>query len=196
MASLPAEFTFDADAHVYRVGGVRWPSVTEILEPLQLLDGIPKHVLEAAAKFGTNVHAACHLHNLGILDERTLDPHLQPYINAWHKFLHDTGARVVASEMRVAHQRLRYAGTLDTICLIGKHRTLVDIKSTAEIPRTTGPQTAAYAEAVGEPRIYRRVVQLKADGTYRCEPLNDRADWNLFLSVLNVHNWRTRYAAA
>jgi hypothetical protein len=55
-----------------------------------------------------------------------------------------------------------------------------------------GPQTAAYAEALGEPRIKRRVVQLRRDGTYRTERLTDRADWNLFLSALNIYQWRNR----
>lgn len=194
MALLPADLTFDAEAHAYYVGGARWPSVTQVLDPLQELDGIPRHVLEAAARFGTNVHQACHLHNLGILDEAQLDPALRPYVIAWQTFLTQTGARVVASEMRLAHERLRYAGTLDTICLIDGRRTLVDIKSTADIPRTAGPQTAAYAEALGEPRIPRRVVQLRKDGSYRSKSLTDRADWNLFLSALNIHNWRHRNA--
>lgn len=194
MALLPADLTFDAEAHAYHVGGVRWPSVTQVLDPLQELDGIPRAVLEAAARFGTNVHAACHLLNVGALDMAALDPALAPYVVAWEKFLTDTGAKVIASEMRVAHARLRYAGTLDTICLIKGYRELVDIKSTAAIPRTAGPQTAAYAEAINEPRIRRRVVQLRKDGTYRSQPLTDRTDWNLFLSALNIHQWRHRNA--
>lgn len=192
---LPADFQFDPAAHVYTVGGQRWPSVTQILDPLQELDGIPRAVLEAAAAFGTNVHAACHLHNLGILDESALDDALRPYVQAWKQFLADTGARIIASEYRVAHAKLRYAGTLDNIGLIAKQRELIDIKSTAEIPRIVGPQTSAYAEAIGEPRIRRRVVQLRADGTYRSERLTDRRDWNLFLSALNIHQWRHPHAA-
>jgi hypothetical protein len=132
--------------------------------------------------------------NVGALDIDALDPALAPYVAAWSKFLADTSAKVIASEMRVAHTRLRYAGTLDTICLIRGARELVDIKSTAAIPRTVGPQTAAYAEAIDEPRIRRRVVQLRKDGTYRSKPLTDPADWNLFLSALNIHNWRYRNA--
>lgn len=192
MASLAADIQFDADRHEYRVAGTRWPGVTQILQPLQELEGIPRPVLEAAAAFGRNVHAACHLHNLGILDEDTLDAALLPYVQAWRLFLRDTGAIVVASELMVAHPRLQYCGTLDTICLIRGKRELVDIKSTAVMPRTVGAQTAAYAEAY-EPGIRRRAVQLKPDGTYRSEVLTARADLNLFLSALNV--WRFLNAA-
>jgi len=182
-----ADLQFDAELHEYRVGGIRWPGVTQVLEPLQQLEGIPLHILQAAAAFGRNVHAACHLHNLGILDEAQLDPALRPYVHAWQQFLRDTGAAVIESEKRVCHPRLRYAGTIDTKCIIARRRELVDIKSTAVMPRTVGAQTAAYAEA-DEPGIRRRVVLLKPDGTYDARVLKERADFHLFLSALNV--WR------
>jgi len=186
---------FDEASHTYRLGGVRLPSVTQVLDPLQELDGIPRHILEAAAAFGTNVHAACHLWNQGVLDEEQLDPALLPYLTAWRKFLDDVTGVVVGSEVRVVNRQLRYAGTLDSLVRIKGVHELVDIKATAAIPRTVGPQTAAYAHALGEPRIKRRVVQLRGDGTYRTERLTDSSDWNLFLSALNVHNWRHPHAA-
>lgn len=189
---LAVDLQFDEASHTYRVSGEVWPSVTQVLDPLQMLEGIPRDILEAAAAFGTNVHAACHLDNMGALDEARLDERLRPYVEAWRKFQADTGAVILSSEQRVVHTRLRYAGTLDTICTIGSSRELVDIKSTAAIPRTVGPQTAAYAEALGEPRIKRRVVQLRRDGTYRTERLTGRSDFNLFLSALNVHNFLNR----
>jgi hypothetical protein len=188
-----ADLQFDAESHTYRVGGQVWPSVTQILEPLQLLDGIPPHILEAAAKFGTHVHQACHLDNLGVLDWHTLDVALVPYVEAWRKFQADTRAVIVASEIRVANQKHRYCGTLDTLTRIAGVRELTDIKSTAAIPFTVGPQTIAYAQAIDEPRIRRRVVQLRGDGTYRSERLTESTDWHNFLSVLNVHNWRSKH---
>jgi hypothetical protein len=190
---VAANLHFDAASHTYRVGGEVWPSVTQILDPIQLLDDIPRHVLEAAAQFGTHVHQACHLDNQGILDEAALDPALLPYVQAWRAFLADTNAVVIASELRVVNERLRYCGTLDTIARIRGAHELVDIKATAAIPATVGPQTIAYAEALGEPRIRRRVVQLRGDGTYRSKRLNDSTDWSMFLSVLNVHNWRAKH---
>lgn len=192
---MAPDLHFDEASHTYRLGGVRLPSVTQVLDPLQELDGIPRHILEAAAAFGTNVHAACHLWNQGVLDEEQLDPALLPYLTAWRKFLDDVTGVVVGSEVRVVNRQLRYAGTLDSLVRIKGVHELVDIKATAAIPRTVGPQTAAYAHALGEPRIKRRVVQLRGDGTYRTERLTDSSDWNLFLSALNVHNWRHPHAA-
>ena len=192
MACAAPDLTFDAASHTYRLGGVRMPSVTQILDPLQELDGIPRHILEAAAAFGTNVHLACHLLNQGVLDEDALDPALVPYLTGWRTFLSDVSGVVIGSEVRVINRQLRYAGTLDSLVRIKGVTELVDIKATAAIPRTVGPQTAAYAQALGEPRIKRRVVQLRRDGTYSTERLNESTDWNLFLSALNVHNWRHR----
>lgn len=189
-----ADLHFDAEFHEYRVGGQRWPSVTDVLQPLQELDGIPRATLEAARVFGDHVHRACHLFNVGQLDEGALDPHLVPYLNAWRKLLNETGATVVASERRVVHRKLRYAGTLDAAVTMRKKRYLVDIKATATVPRTVGPQTAAYREAYAQERLLlqpkRFCAHLRADGTYRLVELNDPRDWSIFLSALNLWNWR------
>lgn len=190
--STPAELAFDAERHEYRVLGQRWPSVTEILEPLQMFDGIPLETLRAAAAFGTNVHAACHLYNQGALNIATLDPALTNYVRAWQAFLSDTGAVVIASEQRVMHQSLRYAGTLDAIVRWKGRQALIDIKTGASVPRTVGPQTAAYRHALGDLRKPRYCVHLKPDATYRVHKLDDLADWQIFLSARNIHNWRNR----
>jgi hypothetical protein len=145
---------------------------------------------------------ACDLFDRGVLDEPALDPHLAPYLAAWKIFLKDTGARVVATEVRVAHEQQRYAGTLDKIVewVPRKRSTLsqIDIKSGA-VPRTVGPQTAAYAAAVDSmrpdwwrPGMDRYALQLRPDATYRLHKLNDPRDFHIFVSALNLHRWRTQ----
>lgn len=185
-----ADLQFDAATHTYRVAGERWPSVTQVLDQLDVLARIPQHLLDAAAAFGTAVHDACHLDDLGILNWELLDPHLKPYVQGWRKFQLDTGAKIVAAEQMVVHRRLRYCGKLDRRCRISGVDELVEIKSTAVMPETVGAQTAAYVEALGMPKLRRRAVQLLPDGTYRSQVLKSPADWNLFLSCLNVHQWR------
>ena len=192
---LAADLQFDAETHRYTVGSERLPSVTEVLDPLLELDGIPKHVLKAAAEFGTHVHMATDLFDKGVLDEPALDPHLAPYLAAWKIFLRDTRAVVDASEVRVVHAKLRYAGTFDKAVHWKKRgvlRTaLIDIKS-GEVPRTVGPQTAAYAEAHPFKFAERYCLQLRGDATYRLTRLTDPTDWSIFLSALNLHRWRTK----
>lgn len=192
-----ADLTFDPTLHEYRMRGERWPSVTEVLEPLLQLEGIPKAMLRAAADFGSNVHAACHLSNVGNLDWDSLDEELRPYVNAWRKFVTETGAVVLASELRIAHPKIKYAGTLDAIVRWKGRQHVLDIKTSFSVPRTTAYQTAAYYEAV---RLTGRLVtptrycvHLRADATYRLLKLDNRSDFNSFISCLNF--WRLLNAA-
>lgn len=194
------EMSFDEASHTYRVGGSVWPSVSAILEPLNQLDGIPPEILRRAAEFGTNVHLACHLINTGRLDRASLDDALAPYVAAWDRCLFESGAVVVASEVRVLHPTLKYAGTMDTaIRLTRRTRSAVhalDIKTSATVPRTCALQTAAYREAYVRVRPdlskTRYCCHLRGDGTYRLIPYESPGDWNTFVSALNVYRWRAK----
>jgi hypothetical protein len=194
--------TFDEPTHTYRVGDVVLPSVTQVLDPLQQLDGIPPDVLARAAKFGTHVHKACHLANQGRLLWDRLDPHLKPYVDGWQKFQAESCAVVVASEVRCWHRAMHYAGTCDAIVRFRKRGKTgaafaLDIKTAIAVPRTVGPQTAAYADALRYDLEYpiartRYCVQLRGDGTYRLVPLTQAGDLHVFRSALNLHRWRTQ----
>lgn len=192
---------FDPVEHVYSVNGERWPSVTQIIEPMLELDGIPNHVLQAAAQFGTHVHQACHLFNVGRLDEQDLDEPLRPYLEGWKRFRKDTGAVILESERLVYDYALRVAGTLDCIANFpGKSiNKVVDIKTGSSVPWTVGMQTAAYAQmrkqelceyTISKERL---CCQLLPDSTYRIQTLKNTSDWNDFVSCVNVHNLRKRH---
>src|SRR5580698_1030198 len=98
---------FDAEHHIYRYDGRIVPGVTSVLEPLQMLQGVPWAVLEAAREFGQHVHLACHLWNQGILDVAALDPALIPYLRDWQLFIKETGFEVKQSETPVYHAQLK-----------------------------------------------------------------------------------------
>lgn len=185
--------TFEPDAHRYRLHGVELPSVTQVLSPYSGLEFVDPVVLRAAADFGNHVHAAVHLHNEERLDWSALDPALMPYVQAWQRFLDDTGAVVLRSEQRVVSARFGYAGTLDTLLAWGPRDVLTDVKSTSGVPRTVGPQTAAYAEAWRE-MTGRRVrdrycVHLKPDARYALHKLDNPRDWSVFQAALTIHQW-------
>lgn len=196
------ELTFDGFLHEYRFAGVRVPSVTQVLDPLLELWRVPAPVLQAAAAFGTNVHLACHLWNLGQLDPASLDAPLVPYLTGWQRFVAATGFRLSMSEPKVYHAKLRYAGGPDVVGVLPrKGRTdqlaLIDLKS-GLVPFTVGPQTAAYAAALEEQfdlKVARRVcVQLTAEEPfYRVVPLTDPGDFSMFVSALNCHNFKEKY---
>lgn len=191
-----AAVEFDAAQHAYTLNGRRVPSVTQVLAPLQDFSRVPRDVLEAARVFGQHVHAACDLHNRGELDWSNLDPALVPYLEAWRRFLADSGVIVIASEMRVVHEALGYAGSPDCVLAWGERVVIPDIKSTALVPPTVGAQTAAYARAYQamhegkEPGRY--CIHLLPDGSYKAYPRRDPADWSLFVSCLNIFKWKER----
>ncbi len=190
---MPSELTRDA-GHVYRLDGRVVPGVTQVLNLVSELDGIPRAVLAAAAEFGQHVHQATDLFDRGTLDIETLDPKLAPYLAAWQKFLADSRVVIVSSESFVHHPALGYAGQRDRRVLFPESKLphTLDIKTSALMPRTVGPQTAAYRECDLhrglESSPVRYCVHLKADATYRLHRLTDRADFSIFVSCLNI--WR------
>jgi hypothetical protein len=193
---------FQKDGHVYLLDGRRVPSVTQILQILEDLSGIPPDVLEAARLLGQNVHEAVALDVRRRLDWAVLDSHLLPYLTGWRNFLDDTKFIVIASEYRVAHSLYKYAGTLDLkgrFPATPRHTAVVDIKS-GIAPRTVGAQTAAYDAADcamhGTKPSDRYCLQLGPDFPrgYNLHPLKDPKDFSDFVSALNVMRFR-RHAA-
>lgn len=190
-----AEIVFDEARHEYLVGGRLVPSVTQVLSILQDFGAVPADVLAAAAEFGTHVHQACALDNDGRLDEASLDPSLAPYLEQWRRFMAESGAFVRASELRVYHSGLRYAGTLDVLADWNGQLCIIDIK-TGQVPRTVGAQTEAYrmayqSQECGVVPRRRYCVQLTADA-YKVHPLTNPADWSLFQSALNCYRFKNQ----
>jgi hypothetical protein len=184
---------FDPDRHEYFVGDERYPSVTEVLEPEQQLDGIPPDVLERARIMGNHVHEACALLAYNRLDWATLDPLLVPRVQAARAFLKDTALTVLRVEYRMADPQLKVAGTLDLYGVLDRKTWVLDFKSGAK-SRTWGLQLAAYDHLFrrnfgGRP-LKRGAVQLREDGSYRLIPYEDPRDWSLFTSALNLWHWR------
>lgn len=187
---------FDAESHTYRFNGQLVPGVTTILKPITDFSAVPPQVLAAAAQFGTAVHLACELDDLGELDESQLDPALVPYLYGWRKFSVDHAVQWSLIEAAVYHPTFRYAGTLDRFGLVDGLNTVVDIKSSAQLYPSVGPQLSAYANALppGTTAVKRMAVQLKADGTYTAKEYSDPTDWPLFCSLLTVRTWCARHS--
>jgi hypothetical protein len=196
--------SFEEQEHVYQWDGKVVPSVTQILTPINNLDGIPPHILEHARERGVAVHKACELFDFGQLDESTLDPVLVPYLEAWKMFLHTWGAEVELAEHRMFHQGKSYAGTVDRIIRAKKkarrfeRRYLADIKATFAHVESVGPQTAGYLdmwnhEYPDETISNRLSIRLKNDGKFEAVPLKDRSDLRTFQSCHAVWKWRNSH---
>jgi hypothetical protein len=187
--------TFDEPTHTYRFGGALVPGVTTILRPLSNFDGIPVEVLERKRDLGQRVHYACQLSDEDDLEESSVELDVEPYLVAWRKFLAESGALVLHNEQQVYEPTLRYAGTLDNVLGLNGAKWLVDKKTSIATPISAGPQTAAYLRALNDPSVTRRAaVRLRADGTYRFDPLSGADDWSAFLSCLTLHRFKESHA--
>lgn len=189
---------FDPQSHTYTLHGAKVPSVTQVIdEQLNDWSGVPLEALETARIFGGHVHEACHLLVRGELDWSSLDPALVPYIEAAQRFLEESGLTVLNAELPLASSKLKFAGTLDIRGMWRNSVAILDWKSTAAMPRSVGPQTAAYehlyAEHFGGRPCKRYCVQLNPalPNGYKVHALTNSADWHIFLSALNC--WRFKH---
>lgn len=183
---------FDQATHAYSIQGVRVPSVTQILEDTGIVDFsfIPRETREMALHRGSMVHLACQLYDERDLADGSVDQAIVPYLNAWKRFLVESGFVIEEIEQRGFNERFRYAGTADRIGRLNGMPTIVDIK-TNQIPNAIRLQLAAYCEFRRFPTtIGRAGVELHADETYRLVTIpvkQHTQDFNDFCCALRVY---------
>lgn len=189
---MPAVLQFDEAQHRYSIGERPLISVTQALTEGGLID--TRWFSEEAALRGTYVHQAILMHVEGDLAEESLDPVLRPFYDAYRSFVAASGFVVEACEERLYDETLGYAGTLDLRghfprpALRSRYVDVIDIK-TGHIPSWVGYQTAAYCRLLPRelpPVRWRWALNLRADGTYKLEPLEKRTDESVFLAALTV----------
>jgi hypothetical protein len=184
--------TFDEVAHRYAIGERELLSVTRVLDEADLVDKIGWS--DAVRTRGTFLHAAIVLFHDNDLDVVSLDPILAPYLNAYVKFLAESGFIADAIEEQVWSESLRVAGTLDLRgrfpCDLPAMTNVVDVK-TGDVPDHVGYQVAGYAFLLPKyptcPPIRKRwALNLRGDGTYRLIPLTNPHDEAVFLAALTL----------
>ncbi len=193
---------FDSKLHEYSKDGLKVPGVTKVLQAAGLIDfsKVPQDILTRALKFGTAVHKATELHDKGRLDPVSVDPAIEPYLNAWFKFLDDTGFIIdhACIEEKVYSEKYRYAGKYDRVGILYDKRAVIDISTSVDFSDAKALQTAAYKEAYDEGKSIkekikqREIVLLKGDGTYALAPEEffQKSDFSVFLAALTLYNWK------
>lgn len=173
------------------------PRVTQVLREVGLIDfsNVRQDVMERAQLFGTAVHKATELDDLGTLNMEILSKPLLPYLEAWRKFRKDYNLKFVRDEIEqhLVSTKWNFQGTPDRIARADN--ILVDIKTSAAVYPSVAIQCAAYAilaEENGTKIKKRFCIQLK-EGTYSVTPYNDISDKTIFLSALNIYNWRKKH---
>lgn len=123
--------TFDEAKHEYRFGGEVIPGVSTLCDLIlgRPYKDVPKHILETAANFGTDVHLAIELYNEhGIVKD--LPPAQEHCLSEWIKLKEKHGVQIIESEKIVHHNGL-FAGTLDARALMKNKRYIVDYKTSS-----------------------------------------------------------------
>lgn len=201
MLNAAQAFRFDPILHRYTLDGVPLPSTTELIKWMNRYAGVPEEVLEHKRELGDAVHLATALHDQNVLDPTSIDDVVSPFLRAWIGFRHDTGFTPTFVETPIYSPKYLYVTTPDRAGHFGdKNRLCVlEIKTTATILPSCGPQTAAQKQALVESAVLtgfadRFTVRLCPDETppYRLVRHKDPNDLSVFLSSLNMHNWRIR----
>lgn len=188
------ELVFEEEGHIYRLNGFEIPSVSAVMEPLSAAryKGISQLTLDQAAARGTAVHSAIEDYIKFEIEDYPAE--YEGYFAGFLEWMGKTGAVPVASEMRIYHKIMRYAGTVDLLATINGELTLVDFKTTQTINSSAGIQLAAYEHALETHGIevrHKHILRLKKDGGYEARefPAKDIKSWQVFAALKTVYDY-------
>lgn len=183
---------FDAERHAYLLDGRVIPSVTQILAAEGIIDG--QWYTEEGRRRGDHVHLALRYLDEGRLDEDSVTDEVRPYLEAWGRFLSETGFICLQIERPFVCEALGYAGTPDRVGWMdgGKILSVIDIKTGSPEP-WHALQTAAYAVGIGKRMAKRWSVYLRNDGNYRLVQYQDIDDINAWIGLVSIRNWKQKH---
>lgn len=180
--------TFDEENHEYFLDGKAIPSVTYLMQEVGLIDVSKFPDIEYYRERGKAIHKATELWDKGTLDEESVDERVAPYLDAYKRFLGETGFKSDKTEFAGFNESLWFAGMLDKIGDLCGSKAILDIKSNAVAP-WTGIQLAGYNLIHGGGHL-RFGLALKNDGTYRLKRFSDYSDHRVFESAAIIYNWK------
>ena len=183
------EVVFTESDHSYRVGGARYPSVTQVIADMGLYGNAADYFTEWSRERGSFVHRIIQWHLSGELDEATIDPALAPYFDAWRRFEQEAGYVSDACEKVMASDFYKFAGTVDHIGHLNGYYCIIDVKTGALSP-ATAIQMGGYEILMKSPGIRRFGLRLMDTGKYSLKEYKDRQDSKIFLAALSVYYWK------
>jgi hypothetical protein len=153
---------------------------------------------EEAAERGTVVHRILELYDEGDLDERSIDPELRPYFDAWLKaleFLRPAAMPLIEFALIGADHKV--GGKIDRVVIEQDGTAAIwDIKTGDGAPaRCWALQTIGYAELADVSMLVRRrVIQLHRNGQFcsasRIAPLDHRVDSRAWDAAARLALWK------
>lgn len=193
------EYTFDAERHIHRIGGVIVPGITTIIKPLCDFGNVPAHIMQAAQQWGSAVHKTVELECKDELD--TVDDALLPPLNEFRRWLKACGLRKgdFVAELPMGDPGLMVACIPDLI-LDGK--LIVEIKSRKPSMLTDSIQTEfqerCWIKNGGSKGDYEhRVLYLPVEGPYQYVKVNHKQAWSrcrklidYYYDTKTIDSWR------
>ena len=179
------------------------PRVTEILAGVGLgpdFSSVPPAMLEYARERGKAVHAAIEADVYKYLDESALSEDVRVRLDAYRKFVRESGYQATRTEIEVVSATWRYRGHPDSIGWMGERRVVLDWKASDAVALDPAAlQLTAYRVAWNEanpcaPIAAAAVVQLCGDGSFRFHEV-EPAEPLWLASVMVYHAKQGRLAA-
>ena len=175
------------------------PRVTDILADVGLgpnYSGVAPAVLEAASIRGRAVHEAIEAIVYGYLDESALAEDVLPRLDAYRRFVKESGYETTHTEIEVVHAAWRYHGHPDSIGFLNRARVILEWKNMDALDvkpaayQLAGYRAAWNAEHPTEPVEALAVVQLKSDGTYRLHEVSAAEAEPIWYAAVMVYRAR------
>ncbi len=201
LSEQQSEIEFDEKAHSYTVRGKAYPSVTQVLKDVGLID--TDWFSDGGIERGIWVHTLCERADRPgnpeggfILADGGLDEYAG-YTDAWETFKSMSGFCVLAIESPFYSERLGMAGRADRIGYLNGKLTILDIKSGVK-QKWHGLQLAGYKLILERvlmtmAPIEVRGVYLKSSGKWTMQDYTMDSYISDMMACLQMHKVKQRY---
>lgn len=189
-------FIYNEETRVHTLDGVRIPSVSDIIAPLNNFAGIPEAVLQRKCDLGIQFHKAVELHILDDLVFDSLDPDLvkpmETFIEWW------TGESKVNNllfvEKPLVCPDFGYCGKPDIVMSQG----IYDIKLRPYNPVTDPLQLAGYEGMVPlmpkvSTSLFKKVLSFSVKGSMKIVDASNSQAWAMFGAMLTQYKNYTAF---
>ncbi len=181
---------FNEEDHSYRQDNNIYPSVTQILKRVGIID--TTWYSEETAQRGTDIHKIIAeieiTHDpLTILD---IEEEYIGYITAYSKFVVDNKPVIIEMEKPRININLGYAGKPDIIARLNNKKCIIDIKTGSQ-EKWHGIQLSAYKLLLASDDVIQSLygLYLQKNGNYRLIEYLDRDYRDIWLAALTLYKW-------
>lgn len=185
---------FDPATHTYTVGPLTYPSVTQILEDVGMID--KTWFTEEGADRGTRIHRAIEDFDNNTLNWDEVGEDIVPYIMAWSQYKEDKKIEVLESEVMFAHGYYKYAGTIDKLVKENNKNGIREIK-TGQPQKWHRLQAVAYysgynnyIERKHHQPIDLDIIYLRKNGKYQAVGVDYMGTVDVWECALKLYRWK------